>query len=123
MLKKYILPTLWIIIIIYLSTKSASEMSDGWWSIEFEGKDKLGHLIMYTVLTYLLLNAVSFKVKHSNKKTLFFILGFGILLGILMEGIQGYFLVDRNFELLDIIANISGSFLGYILYSVINKKS
>jgi VanZ family protein len=123
MLKKYILPTLWIIIIIYLSTKSASEMSDGWWSIEFESKDKLGHLIMYTVLTYLLLNAVSFKAKHSNKKTLFFILGFGILLGILMEGIQGYFLVDRNFELLDIIANISGSFLGYILYSVINKKS
>ena len=98
-------------------------MSDGWWSIEFESKDKLGHLIMYTVLTYLLLNAVSFKTKHSNKKTLFFILSFGILLGILMEGIQGYFLVDRNFELLDIIANISCSFLGYILYSVINKKS
>ena len=89
MLKKYILPTLWIIIIIYLSTKSGSELSDGWWSIEFEGKDKLGHLIMYTVLTYLLLNAVSFKTKHSNKKTLFFILSFGILLGILMEGIQG----------------------------------
>ena len=109
--------------IIYLSTKSSLETSHVWGAFDFEGKDKLGHLVMYTVLTFLLLNAVSFRQKHNNRWVLVIILSFGILLGMLLEGIQGYFLVDRNFELLDIIANISGSFLGYILYSVINKKS
>lgn len=123
MLRKYVFPILWTLIIIYLSTKSSSGISEEWWNIEFPHRDKLAHLIMYTVLSYLLLRAVSYTEGSNKQNVLIPILTFGIGLGILMEGIQGYFLVDRDFELLDIIANISGSILGLILYSVINKKS
>ena len=123
MLRKYVFPILWTLIIIYLSTKSSSGISEEWWNIEFPHRDKLAHLIMYTVLSYLLLRAVSYTEGSNKQNVLIPILTFGIGLGILMEGIQGYFLVDRDFELLDIIANINGSILGLILYSVINKKS
>ncbi len=44
---------------------------------------------------------------------------FGIIYGIVMEMLQLGFMADRYFEILDILANIIGSFAGVIVYRLL----
>ncbi len=48
-----------------------------------------------------------------------FAIVFGISFGIVMELLQLGFMTDRYFDMLDILANIIGSFAGVILYRLL----
>lgn len=80
--------------------------------------DKLAHFIVYAFLTGLYL--LGFLIKGRQIKFyplgLLIILG-GSLYGLLMEILQYYFFPGRYFEILDIVANISGAFAGYFLFT------
>ena len=79
--------------------------------------DKIGHSVAYFTLGfswYLVFNAM----KNKGIKTLIFLFS----LGMLIELTQFYFLVGRYFEILDIIANISGAILGIALGSLLYRK-
>lgn len=79
--------------------------------------DKVGHMIAYLSLGFIWL-----LVLHAQKKKEIKTLLFLFLMGMLIEMTQFYFLVGRYFEILDIIANISGTILGIVLCSTLYRK-
>ena len=86
--------------------------------------DKVGHLVFYGILTFLIAYGF-YKVKNQfiNKKTLFIALIISSVYGICMEIMQYSFFPNRYFEILDIIANISGSIVGILFFKYIYYKT
>ena len=79
--------------------------------------DKIGHSIAYLSLGFFWL-LVFFAMDKRAIKTLIFLFS----LGMLIELTQFYFLVGRYFEILDIIANISGAILGIVVGYILYRK-
>jgi VanZ family protein len=79
--------------------------------------DKLAHFVIYALLTVFFL--LGFWIK--GRQIIFYPLGLiviisGSLYGVLMEILQYYFFPGRFFEILDIVANISGAFAGFYIF-------
>jgi len=71
--------------------------------------DKVAHVIMYTILSLTMLN---FLKKTSVSQPVIYVLIFCICWGIGMEILQSSKIINRDFEIADIFANIIGSFAG-----------
>ena len=113
---------IWGLIILYLSSSSGVQFPASFW--DFLAVDKLGHLIFYGILTYLIgLGFYKTKNQFINKKTLFISLIISTCYGICMELMQYSFFPNRYFEILDIIANISGSIVGILFFKYIYYKT
>jgi len=82
-----------------------SEMSE--WSIP--GLDKIAHFGVFFILTVLL--ALSY-YHNLGRKMLLRIIFFGILYGCGLEYLQSFDFTNRDFDFLDIIANIIGASFG-----------
>ncbi|RLD75344.1 MAG: hypothetical protein DRJ10_15445 [Bacteroidetes bacterium] len=78
--------------------------------------DKIVHLGLYTILSFLLL----FENKKSNP--IYIRLLFAIFYGILMELFQHFFTNYRSMEIFDIVANTCGVFFGYFLFYLLQNK-
>ena len=76
------------------------------------GIDKLAHLLVYAIHTY----ALRWAWKPQSKWHPIWALVLSGILGIAMEVMQYLFFPNRYFEVLDIMANIIGSFTGYFLF-------
>ena len=84
--------------------------------------DKIGHLAVYWMLTWLLIFA-SLKKSKNNSQVYTKALLISIFYGVCLELLQLLIFVTRSFEFLDIIANISGSYLGYLTFKhLIGKR-
>lgn len=83
----------------------------------FPGEDKLIHISMYFMMAIVLL--WGFRYKSFNR---WFIYGFIVLWGFSMEVIQLLMHVGRNFSMLDMLANVTGAFLGTVLFHYLNSK-
>ncbi len=70
--------------------------------------DKWIHIFLFSILCFLFCRAV--------QKRFLFIMVMGIAYGIIMEFVQKYWIPNRSFEILDIVADSAGCVLGY-LYS------
>ena len=81
--------------------------------------DKLGHFLAYFVLATNLGMALDFEWRIKNHKQYVFFSCF--FLGLTLEIIQGYALVYRSFEALDLLANTLG-ILAFILLAKTIKK-
>lgn len=86
--------------------------------------DKLAHAIIFAVFIFLLI--VGFKKQHAYltlrfhaKKTAFLI---ALVYGISLELIQYFFFPSRAGDINDIIANISGCFIGLIAFRWVYGK-
>ncbi|GLR17844.1 VanZ family protein [Portibacter lacus] len=79
--------------------------------------DKVAHILLYTIYTFLIGSYLSDKQVKSYQYYVF-ILGVPIFYGILMEVMQYYLSPSRSFDMLDIIANIIGSLVGVLLLKV-----
>lgn len=113
---------IWGLIILYLSSGSGVQLPASLW--DFMAVDKVGHLVFYGILTYLI--AYGFYRNENlsiNKKTLFISLTISSFYGISLEFMQYSFFPNRYFEILDIIANISGSILGILFFKYIYYKT
>lgn len=116
---RYLGALIWTLIIIIASGLSKGmvqqlELSD-LFSI-----DKAGHAFVYMVYVILWSWAI---VQNTEKSTAIKIAFFtSVFLGILMEILQSTIFTGRSFEYLDIIANISGSFVGMILFNNLFKN-
>ena len=106
-MKSFIPSILWSIFILVLSTIPSINLPETFWDLL--APDKFGHAIVYGILTILILNGLV-KKKISNSKAMLMAVRLASLYGILMELIQFSFFPGRYFEILDIIANIIGSF-------------
>ena len=74
--------------------------------------DKIGHLGMYTIWTFLVYRAWVGSSFFPAKKIMFLTFFFGTLTGILLEFGQYAMTFGRSFEVADMIANAVGSLLG-----------
>ena len=82
--------------------------------------DKVVHFLLYFVLSILMYYSF-FKIKNELLiKRLVTIVGTGILLGTVIEIIQGTSITNRAFDQFDILANSIGTILGFIIIEKIN---
>lgn len=101
--------SLWIILVTFLSLYPFKSSGIG-----VQGMDKLIHLFLYAVMFILLFNW-----RPKEKFWNFFFCG---TYGLAMELGQHYFIPGRYFEFWDLIANISGSIIGFIISILIITK-
>lgn len=105
----------WAFLILVLSL-SHIDTSDSIKEFIIPHSDKLVHIFLYTVFSFLLL------LENKKGKGIFIRLPFALFYGILMELFQHYFTLHRSMEFYDILANLSGIFIGLLFYTKLNKK-
>ncbi|MFK7979861.1 MAG: VanZ family protein [Saprospiraceae bacterium] len=113
---------IWGLIILYLSSSPGIQLPPSFW--DFIAVDKVGHLVFYGALTFLIAYGF-YKIKNQsiNKKWLFISFIISSIYGILLEFMQYSFFPNRFFEILDIIANLSGSIIGILFFKYIYYKT
>ena len=114
---RYFTPAiLWALLILGLSTMPGNSLPDFDWGHLLQA-DKLGHLVVYGIFTSTLLwgSRQWFYPDRIPQYMIITAVLMAILYGILMEWLQWQFFPGRNFDVLDIIANIIGSFIGLII--------
>jgi VanZ family protein len=101
--------SLWIILVAFLSLYPFKSSGLG-----VQGMDKLVHLSLYAIMFILIYN---WKPREILGNLIFCgLYGFG------MELAQHYFIPGRYFEFWDLIANISGSLIGFVISILIITK-
>lgn len=106
-----------IICILYLSFASPSTFKK---IPTFTYEDKLVHLLMYAGLTFVLIFDFV-QTAITNRKKLVFVLIcliFPIVLGGVVEIMQGMFFAPRSPSWIDWIANTIGVFLGWLSFKI-----
>ena len=79
--------------------------------------DKIVHIVLFAILSWLALKAYGSVHKYRNTKMVAAI----AIYGILIEVVQLYLIPFRSFEFVDIIADAIGAFLGMILFNKTGK--
>ena len=105
----------WAILILILSISSI-KTSDSIEEILIPHSDKLIHMFLYTIFSFLLL------VENKKSKRIFIRLLFALFYGILMEIFQHYFTTHRSMEFYDILANLSGILICLLFYNKFSNK-
>ncbi len=113
-MKAYLPAVAWCIFITFLSVKGGINLPESIW--DFLAWDKLAHAFVYGVFAFLIMNG-DLKRNIFTKKSIYIALIISILYGILMEFVQWGFFPGRYFEVLDILANIIGSFIGVYIFN------
>ncbi len=85
--------------------------------------DKLGHSIIYAILSVCLLIALNKQYKQTNKRFVIsaLIIFMGIFYGGIMEILQNNIFINRSGNWYDFIANTIGAILGVLVYPIIIK--
>ena len=122
MIKNYLsyLPIIcWTLLIIYLSSGPGVQLPFDW--KDLIGIDKVGHLVFYAIHTFILAWTLRRNewLKKGNKQYWYAFFA-STCLGIAMEMMQGAFYPNRYFDILDIFANIIGSFIGMTIFKKIS---
>lgn len=124
---KLIVPAGWTLLTILLLSLPGSAIPDV--NIyEVPHVDKIVHFVLFggiPMLWSFYMLPKSNGVKKSSKASRI-IIGFclfSILLGIVMEYIQFYFIANRDFDIIDIVADSLGAICFAILVLVIERKS
>lgn len=84
----------------------------------FAHADKVAHFLMYLVFSFLFLWAWQ---PHIKKTKLLIPLCIVAIWGIFMEIVQKLLTLNRQFEVLDIVANILGGLCGIACWLIYNK--
>lgn len=102
-------------VIGWLSLVSSSTLTTWTWS-DLLSMDKIAHAAAYFVLMVLCYLGFPKTIENNKWSTVLILACYGILLEIL----QNQMYLGRRFEFLDIIANISGLFLGlYLIRNIV----
>lgn len=109
------LAVLWTLIIVVLCLESADDLP----KVKIYGFDKIAHVIIHLVFTFLwFMSLMSLKLKF--KKAIFFAFLFSVAFGISIEILQQLLTTTRKADILDVLANITGGFL--TVWLVFNLK-
>ncbi len=91
---------------------------------EWLGPDKIIHLGIFGILTYLLLRG--FQKQHQFQRLrsnyIIFAIGIGIVFGALTEVGQRYVFTGRSANIYDFLANAVGCLLGLVVYYILSRK-
>ena len=106
-----ILYSVFISILFLLPTKEIPKLFDTFIPI-----DKLVHVSIFLVLTFLWLLYVNSILNDTKPIVLLFILIASLFYGILIEVIQELYVSSRGAEVLDVIADLLGTSLGLLFF-------
>jgi len=106
-----------LLVICYGSLMNAQAIP----GLEFKFVDKLMHICAYTVLTGTLINAMYKNDVWSTKQSLV-VLSSMTFYGIFIEILQKTMTESRNFDILDVVANVTGTVLAFLLFSTLLKQ-
>ncbi len=118
---RFFLPAvLWVLVITLLSLIPTDNLKE--FSVEILSFDKIAHFFIYAVLSFFIAWGIKKYHMYKNMSLKLLVLIFLItsLYGIGIEYVQDSISTGRHFEYYDIIANISGSFIGLLFF--IRKK-
>ncbi|HET6243212.1 MAG: VanZ family protein [Bacteroidetes bacterium] len=116
-------PIFWSLFILVLCGLPGSDFPDAikWKLLSF---DKFVHAFLFLVLVLLSIKGLkiqpAFKTLRYNSIKL--ALGYAFFLSIITEVLQDQLFIERNADVYDVIANLSGSILGLITFYVIYGK-
>ena len=111
---------MWGLLIIVLSIMPVSNLSPNSF-YDFVEFDKLVHLFLYSIFTFLLMTGLSKQFTYPKlryNRTLYALL-IAVIYGLAMEGLQELFFVERFFEMSDVIANLLGTFVGGAVFKIV----
>lgn len=114
---------LWLILILYLSFTPLKD----WPQPTIFQKlyiDKVVHLIMYSVLSFLLMRSIFQQQLRQQPRyeTMFAALIFSAGIGVLIEILQPIITSFRRFEWMDMAANATGALSGILLFNWLLAK-
>ena len=110
----------WIVIIGILSLLPGDKLpviKFDWFEI-----DTLVHIFMYTILSFLMLIGFYFKKNEPFLRTALYIAVASMLIGLVIEILQGSVITNRFFSWKDFAANDLGVLMGMLIYYHYNKK-
>ena len=116
----FIPATLWAVLVVILSLSSPTLVMELSWT-DMTGIDKMGHLVFYCVLTLWVFYGF-FRLPKRYRYTGTITALICVLFGTGMELLQGWMRVGRQFEYLDILANVVGVLCGYCIFIFLLKK-
>lgn len=105
----------WTVLVIIASLLPGNALPSS--GISIPHFDKLVHFVMYAGIVFFWLKY--FYSKSTNKqtiKTVLLMVLVGFLMGLIMEFMQHYFIKNRYFESLDLIANGFGCIFGGVIF-------
>ncbi|WP_236252934.1 VanZ family protein [Echinicola sp. 20G] len=117
--ERYLPAILWLVLLLALILSPGDKLPS---AAKIPGLDKVAHFSLFAGLLLLWNRALNSRDKKFTKQI--FItnyLVFGIIFAILVEVIQ-QMVPNRAFDLLDIVANLSGSFVGTVCFYILYKK-
>ena len=86
--------------------------------------DILVHIICYAVLVFFMM--VGFSKQHAWPRLRYFpvwyAVTFACLYGLGIELLQEFVIVQRNFEIYDLVANFSGALIGFGIFQLVYFK-
>lgn len=113
----YLPVIIWMGFLAFVSLmRTESLPSNTWFDLIYI--DKIVHVILYSILSFLILYASS-KTQVLDFKLILISIGVSVFYGIVLEFAQSIMNFGRSFELLDILANITGAFFGATIYKII----
>jgi len=104
------LALLWTAIVAFFCLVSFNQLP----TIEVSNFDKLGHIVFHFGITFLWFLVYKFKVLNENKKAMKKAFLFSFFYGITIEICQDQFTATRSGDVLDVLANMSGSLLAIV---------
>ena len=98
----------WLILVCILSLMpGGSSLNNSMYDWPY--LDKVLHGIMYAILS---LTMLKFLQKSSISQPVIYVIIFCVLWGVMIEFLQNSKIINRDFDIADIIANIIGTFAG-----------
>lgn len=116
--KRYLVPAIIGTIVTIVGSLISAQQASKLLPFNIFSSDKLLHFSCYFILTVFW--AVGL-MKQNVDKVILKSISITVCLGVLMEILQYSLFYGRQFEFLDIIANISGSIMGAIIFKRIFK--
>jgi len=116
-MKPYLPAICWATLILGMSIGPSIQLPETVFS-----PDKVGHLVAYGVLTWLVFWALKKNGKLSSSTANQTVLAVSIY-GIALEFVQWAFFPNRYFEVWDMVANFSGAFLIYLAFTFYFTKN
>lgn len=108
----------WTSLILILSFKAPSLNP----KISFTNQDKVVHFLFYFVFVFLWYRYF-FSIRRKTFRVVLIIVGIAILIGMLIEYLQGVITVDRHSDIYDVLANSLGALTGALFsFLFLNKE-
>ncbi len=122
--RHFVLAIVWLGVVLMMYGIHSDDIPDHelWeiWSV-----DKFGHFTLFAILVHLWLTSLNkqTKWKHLKANSVQIVVIAGILLGSVLELLQGMIFASRSTEVLDLVANCAGVIGGSIVFRIIYADS